>query len=118
MQKNPNKKYRIASSISRNISDIILFELKNSVFKLVSVNQVNVTNDYSFAKVYVSHLDGRKVDEAVEELNPKKGLIRSLLAKKMDIYKVPELLFIKDDTYDNGEKIEAIIRELNKKEEE
>ena len=118
MQKNPNKKYRIASSISRNISDIILFELKNSVFKLVSVNQVNVTNDYSFAKVYVSHLDARKVDEAVSELNAKKGLIRSLLAKKMDIYKVPELLFIKDDTYDNGEKIEAIIRELNKKEEE
>lgn len=118
MQKNPNKKYRIASSISRNISDIILFELKNSVFKLVSVNQVNVSNDYSFAKVYVSHLDGRKVDEAVEELNAKKGIIRSLLAKKMDIYKVPELVFIKDETYDKGEKIEAIIRELNKKEEE
>ena len=116
MQKNPNKKYRIASTISRNISDIILFELKNTVFKLVSVNQVNVTNDYSYAKVYVSHLDARKIDEAVEELNQKKGLIRSLLAKKMDIYKVPELIFIKDDTYDNGEKIEAIIRELNKKE--
>ena len=65
MQKNPNKKYRVASSISRNISDIILFELKNSVFKLVSVNQVNVTNDYSFAKVYVSHFDARNVDEAV-----------------------------------------------------
>ena len=69
MQKNPNKKYRIASSISRNISDIILFELKNSVFKLVSVNQVTVSSDNSFAKIYVSHLDGRKIDEAVEELN-------------------------------------------------
>ena len=118
MQKNPNKKYRVASSISRNISDIILFELKNSVFKLVSVNQVNVTSDYSFAKVYVSHLDARKVDEAVSELNAKKGLIRSLLAKKMDIYKVPELLFIKDENYDNGERIEALIKQVNKKEEE
>ena len=118
MQKNPNKKYRIASSISRNISDIILFELKNSVFKLVSVNQVSVSNDNSFAKIYVSHLDARKIDEAVEELNAKIGLIRSLLAKKMDIYKVPELLFIKDDTYDKGEKIEAIIRDLNIKDED
>ena len=53
-----------------------------------------------------------------EELNAKKGLIRSLLAKKMDIYKVPELVFIKDDTYDNGEKIEAIIRDLNIKNED
>ena len=118
MQKNPNKKYRVASSISRNISDIILFELKNSVFKLVSVNQVTVSSDNSFAKIYVSHLDPRKIDEAVSELNAKKGLIRSLLAKKMDIYKVPELLFIKDETYDNGERIEALIKQVNKKEEE
>ena len=36
----------------------------------------------------------------------------------MDIYKVPELLFIKDDTYDKGEKIEAIIRNLNIKDED
>ena len=113
-----NKQARIASLIQKNISDIILFELRNPIMRLVTVNACIVSNDYSVAKVYVSHLDGRKVDEAVEELNAKKGLIRSLLAKKMDIYKVPELLFIKDDTYDKGEKIEAIIRDLNIKDED
>jgi ribosome-binding factor A len=115
MQQNKNKKQRVQASIAKYISDIILFEMKKEIFRLVSVNQVDVTNDYSYAKVYVSHLDPRKVNEAVDALNKSKGIIRSSLAKKIDIYKVPELIFIKDDTYENGEKIEKILKDLNNK---
>ena len=32
----------------------------------------------------------------------------------MDIYKVPELIFIKDDTLDKYERIEEILKELKK----
>ena len=115
MPQNNNRRQRIASLISRNISDIVLFELKKPIFKLVSINQVDVSPDYQFAKVYVSHLDQRKVNEAVEELNTNKGLIRSFLAKKMDIYKVPDIIFIKDDTYEKGERIEEILKEIKEK---
>ena len=68
MPQNNNRRQRIASLISRNISDIVLFELKKPIFKLVSINQVDVTPDYQYAKVYVSHLDQKKINEAVEEL--------------------------------------------------
>lgn len=112
MPQNNNRRQRIASLIARNISDIVLFDLKKTIFKLVSINQVDVTPDYQFAKVYVSHLDQRKIDEAVDELNANKGLIRSFLAKKMDIYKVPDIVFIRDDTYENGERIEQILKDL------
>ena len=115
-QNNSHNRQRIASVITRNISDIILFELKKLIFKLVSVNQVDVTPDYQFAKVYVSHLDLKKINEAVEELNANKGLIRSLLAKKMTIYKVPDLVFIRDNTYEKGERIEEILKEIKEKE--
>lgn len=110
-----NKKQRIANLIQKNISDIILFEMKSPLMRLVSVNYCDVTNDYSYAKVYVSHLKEEETDKAVEVLNKSKGLIRTLLSKKMDIYKVPELQFIKDETYEKGQKIEAIIAEINKK---
>ena len=113
-----NKQARIASLIQKNISDIILFELRNPIMRLVTVNACIVSNDYSVAKIYISHLDHDKISEALDELNRAKGAIRTSLAKKMDIYKVPELVFIKDDTYDNGEKIEAIIRDLNIKNED
>ena len=109
-----NKQERIASLIQRNITDIIMFELKNPIMKLVSVNSCLVNQDFSLAKVYVSHLDSRKINEAVKDLNEAKGFIRSSLAKKMDTYKVPEIVFIKDDTYDKAERIENIIKDLNK----
>lgn len=113
MKKN-NKQERIASLIQKNISDIILYELKKPVMKLVSVNGCDVNHDNSLVKVYVTHLDPRKIHEAIDDLNAAKGYIRSSLAKKMDTYKVPEIVFIKDDTYDKAERIEAIINDIKK----
>ena len=109
-----NKQARIASLIQRNISDIILYELKNPIMKLVTVNACIVSNDFSVAKIYVSHLEHNKVDDALDELNRAKGSIRSSLARKMDIYKVPELIFIKDDTYDRFERIEELLKSVKK----
>ena len=66
--------------------------------------------------LYVTlHIELQHVDECVEALNKSKGFIRSELAKRMDIYKVPDIIFIKDDTYDKGERIENILKEINKK---
>lgn len=109
-----NKQARIASLIQKNISDIILYELRNPIMKLVTVNSCQVSKDNSVAKIYVSHLNHDLVDQALEELNRAKGAIRSALASKMDIYKVPELIFIKDDTLDKYERIEEILKELKK----
>ncbi len=113
MKKN-NKQERIATLIQKNITDIILYELKNPLMKLVSVNGCDVNHDNSLAKVYVTHLDSRKVREAIEDLNAAKGFIRTSLAKKMDTYKVPEIVFIRDDTYDKAQRIEEIIKDIKK----
>lgn len=109
-----NKKERIQALIQKNISDIILFEIKNPLMKLVTVNYVDVSNDHSHAKVYISHLEKSKEREALEVLNKLKGAIRSSLAKKMDLYRIPDLKFEIDDTYDKGEHIENLLKELNK----
>ena len=109
-----NKSARIASLIQKNISDIILFEIKSDLMKLVTVNGCVVSKDNSLVKVYISHLQHDKVDVAINELNRVKGFFRSSLGKKMDLYKVPEIAFIKDDTLDRYERIEEILNELKK----
>lgn len=110
-----NKKERIHALIQKNLSDIIIFNMKNPLMRLASVNSIDLTNDYSYCKVYISHLKLESIDEVVEALNKSKGFIRSELARKMDIYKVPELTFVRDETFDNGERIESIIKELKSK---
>lgn len=104
-----NKKQRVQTVIGKNLSDIIIYKMENEFTKLASINEVDVNNDYSVAKVYVTHLDPSKADDLVNFLNIHKGEIRTMLAHSMDIYKVPELVFIKDDLYDKGAKIDRII---------
>ena len=107
---------RINALIQKNVSEIILYELKSPVTEFASVNEVKVTTDYSYATIYVSNIDSSKVDSRVSFLNNKKGRIRSLLSKKLDIYKIPELTFVKDDLFEKGKAREDLIdKALNEK---
>lgn len=107
---------RINALIQKNVSEIILYELKSPVTEFASVNEVKVTTDYSYCTIYVSNIDSSKVDSRVSFLNNKKGRIRSLLSKKLDIYKIPELTFVKDDLFEKGKAREDLIdKALNEK---
>lgn len=109
------KKDKISMSIFRYISDIIQFEVKSSEIGFVTVTKVEVTTDFSYAKIFVSFLDKKRAQAQFEALERVKGFIRSSLAKKLTIYKVPELIFVMDDSYEKGEKIEQILREIKAK---
>lgn len=104
-----DKKGRINEIIQRNLSEIILYELKDPITKFASVNEVKVTDDYSYCKVYVSHVKIEKCDELVAYLNHNSKKIRAFLAKKLDIYKTPELSFIRDVSYEKGKEMEDLI---------
>lgn len=57
---------RIASDISRNISDILANEANDSLLKTITVTGCRVTNDLSFCKVYftsLSDLDKKHLNE-------------------------------------------------------
>ena len=104
-----DKKGRINEIIQRNLSEIILYELKDPVTRFASVNECHTTTDYSYCKVYVSHIKPEKADELVSYLNNKKGMIRTLLAKKLSIYKTPELQFVKDVAFEKGQAMDDLI---------
>lgn len=111
-----NKSERIQSLILKNISEIIQFEVKNTTIGFVTVNDVVVNNDFSRAKVYVSFLGkGQSINDRLEALNRTKGFVRSELAKRMDIHKVPELFFYLDETYYNAMKLEESLKREEEK---
>lgn len=101
-----NRNERVHALIQKNISEIIQFELKNSTVGFVSVTETIVNKDNSFAKVYVSFLGKGDKNKRLEALDHCKGFIRSELAKRLDIYKVPEIAFILDETFDRAMKLE------------
>lgn len=101
---------RIEMLIKKNIADILVFEVRNKSIGFVTVTDCKLSSDYQYARIYVSFLGTQDPLVNLEELNKMKGYIKSSLAKKMDIYKIPNIEFLLDDSFENGKKIEELIK--------
>lgn len=109
-----NKEERIVALIRKNIADIIQFELHNPKLGFVTVPEVKVTKDISYAKVYVSFIKPEQVKDGMEVLEHAKGFIRTSLAKKMDTRRIPELIFILDEGFQREERITELLEKSKK----
>ncbi len=106
---------RIESLMLKELSNIIAFELKDPKLGFITISEVKVTNDLSYAKVYVSFLGKQERNEAgLKVLKKAKGFLKSELAKRMKLRKIPELIFVQDTSLENARKIENILEKVNK----
>ncbi len=106
---------RINSNMIKEISYILQTEIKDDDIKFVTVTDCKVTNDLSFAKIYVTVLDDNKKEQTLKALDKAKGFIRKMLSEKMDLRHIPELNFVYDESLENGMHIENIINKIHEK---
>ncbi len=106
------KAERAGSDIQRELGNILLLEAKDVDFKNVTITAVDVSSDFSYAKVYFTTTDDR--EHVTHDLNNAAGFFRSLLAERVEMRHTPELKFIFDESIEYGQKIENIIKELHK----
>ncbi|HIU22362.1 MAG TPA: 30S ribosome-binding factor RbfA [Candidatus Fimihabitans intestinipullorum] len=109
---------RIASMLEKEISYILMTEVKDPDIKFVTVTNVKLASDLGYAKVYVTVLDQNKKDETLRSLKAARGFIRRELANRVEIRHIPELDFVYDESIEYGKKIEDIIEEIHKDEKE
>ena len=107
---------RIESILLKEISYILANEVKDQDIKFVTVTAVDVTNDLSYAKVYVTVLEDEKRESTMNALKEASGFIRSKLFDRVDMRNVPELTFVYDESIEYGKKIENLIEEIKNKE--
>lgn len=107
---------RFNSIFEREISGILQKEIKDPNIKFVTVTGCEITNDLSFAKVYVTILDDNKKNEIMNSLDKAKSYIRGQLSKRVEIRHTPELRFIFDKSVEYGNNIEKIIKDLHENE--
>ena len=103
---------RIASSITRELSEIFFEEVSNSILKNVTIIDTRVTNDLSLAKVYYTFMGNFDKQQITDELKKASSFLRCELAKRLDIRNTPELRFVYDESTEYGEHIEEIIEEI------
>ena len=95
------------------LARIIQLEMRDPrVGAFVSVNDVRVSKDLSYADVYVSSLEATS-DEAKAELvavlNKAAGFFRSTLAKRHKMRTTPKPRFHYDELVESGPRLEKLI---------
>ena len=105
-----NKQERIATIIRKNIAEIIQFQVKDPHLGFVSIPEVKVSKDFSYATVYVSFFKDEDIVPSLEVLNKAKGFIRSELATKLDTRRVPEIRFVLDEGYKKEERFAELLK--------
>ena len=104
---------RLGSQIQEEISDIITRKLKDPRLGFVSVTRAKVSADLSYASVYFSVIgDEGDSERAMLCLEHAANFIRSELASRLHVKRMPELRFFYDDSSAEGARIERILKDL------
>lgn len=106
---------RLNHNIIKEVSYILMEEVKDEDIKFVTITDCKTTNDLSYAKIYFTVLDDSKKDSTLKALDNAKGFIRKELSERIEVRHTPELEFIYDESIAYGKRIEEKIKEINAK---
>lgn len=111
---------RVEGEILRELTKILRKNIRDPRVSDVTITAVECTNDLSYATVYYSILseNSEKEEEAAAGLEKAKGMMRHLLGQVLTVYKVPELIFKRDNSVKYGSKIDRLIAEVKKQDED
>ncbi|MEE4380777.1 MAG: 30S ribosome-binding factor RbfA [Pseudomonadales bacterium] len=112
MPKEYGRDRRVADFIQRELAEILQFEMKDPRVGMVSVNEVRVSPDLSWADVYVSSLDADTAqarDGLLDALTGAAGWLRSLVAQRTSMRSTPRLRFHWDELPERGAALSRLI---------
>ncbi len=120
MRKNSIKNTRINGEVQKEISNILRNEVKDPrIHPMTSVVAVEVAPDLKSAKIYVSVLGSEQEKaDTLKGLKSAAGVIRSKLARSINLRNTPELTFIMDSSIEYGVNMTSMIDKITKKDDE
>lgn len=106
---------KVGEQMKKELSDIFMREMKDPRVEFVTVTGVDVTGDLQQATAYITVLgDEEEQTATVKALRKAKGFIRSEIGKRIQLRKTPDLEFSIDESIAYGNRIEELLRDLNK----
>ena len=108
------RKNRVSKLIYIEVSNMLLFgELKDPRIRGSKITAVEVSEDLSNAKVFFEVEDKGSFKEALDGFKNASGYIRKRLGEVLYMKKIPKLFFIHDNSEENFNRIEEIIKKIH-----
>jgi len=112
MPKGPARSLRVADQIQRELAEIIRTELKDPRVAMITLTGVEVTADYSHAKVFYTLMgDAAQRAETEAGLKQAGGFLRTQIARRIKLHSIPQLHFVYDESVERGFELSRLIDE-------
>ena len=109
---------KVSSLLKKEITLILQNDLENNFIRdnFVNISKIDLSGDLQHCKIYISSTAGEKVrQEILENLNAAKSFIRHNLGKRIEMRRVPEIIFKEDIVLEKGLSVLKLLEELKNK---
>ncbi|MCL1159650.1 30S ribosome-binding factor RbfA [Shewanella inventionis] len=114
MAKEFSRTRRIAQQLQQELAMVLQRDMKDPRIGFVTVNDVDVSRDLSYAKVFVTFFeeDIELVQQKVDALSAAAPYIRTLVAGRMKLRVMPELRFVYDSSLVEGMRMSNLVTQV------
>ena len=107
---------KVGDLLKKEISLIISSEIKDPRLQNINITAVKVSDDIGIATVFYTVI-GESIQKTQSNIDSKileklSGMIRSNLAKKIKIRRIPKIKFRFDESIEYSENIEQLLKNL------
>src|SRR5688572_23996058 len=109
------RKDRLSSEIVRQTGMILMQELRDPRLGFMTVTRVKVSDDYKYAKIFVSIMGSKKQKKlGLSGLKSAQGFVQRELSRRIRMRQFPSIHFELDDSIDKAFKITKIMDDIKK----
>ncbi|MBO8218320.1 30S ribosome-binding factor RbfA [Prochlorococcus marinus] len=112
---------KVSSLLKKEITLILQNDLESDLIRdhFVNISKIDLSGDLQYCKIYITSTAQEKVKkEIVENLNSAKSSIRHNLGKRIEMRRVPEIIFKDDIVIDKGLAVLKLLDEIKNSNEE
>lgn len=110
MAKSYPRNRRVGEQIQRSLSELIRREVRDPRLGSVTITDVQVSPDLSYAKVFYAILGGAADPRMSQQiLDSAAGYLRGLLGRSLGLRHSPEIRFTADSLIEEGARLSALI---------
>lgn len=104
---------RVADLIRVEVSDIILRQIRDPRIGMLTITGVKVTDDLRLARIFFVEM-GKDTctPETKRALEQARSFMRRELGKRLRLRYVPEIIFMLDESFAYGSRIERLLAEI------
>ena len=109
MKRSSGRPEKLGDLIQRELSELLQRELRDPRVGMLTITGVDVSPDFSHAKILFTLLEKEKLEDTLAGLRRSAGFLRSQLARRIKLYTTPELRFEYDESVERGDHLSRLI---------